>query len=267
VGSQQAAAFSAQLSRQALTHRHVAGRPQHCGAQLLRANQHGSCDDVGSFRWTLHDGLSIIGQIEVTDFTEDGQLILGEILDDQKIAPRSFHWTQAGGSEEFLPFAGADSVSLPQPRTNAAGSYEDTDRRAFGTRAMSSDGSFVAGTSSLSTSVTREPSQAFRWTPSTGMQPLPALAGDTWSQVGSVSRDGAIIVGASGHGTSSNAVFWDAQGAVHSVAEALSNAGIDFSGSQLLSTDGAANARVLWGLAQPSGTGARLWLVRLPEHA
>jgi hypothetical protein len=95
------------------------------------------------------------------------------------------------------------------------------------------------------------------------MQPLPALAGDTWSLVNGVSRDGAVIVGASGHDTSSNAVFWDAQGAVHSVAEVLTNAGIDFAGSQLLSTDGARNARVLWGSVQGSNR-PQVWLVRLP---
>jgi len=95
------------------------------------------------------------------------------------------------------------------------------------------------------------------------MQPLPALAGDTWSQVSSVSEDGDIIVAASGHGSSSNAVFWDAQGAVHSLAEVLTDAGIDFAGSQLTRIDGAPNARVLWGTAQ-GADGPQVWVVRLP---
>lgn len=172
---------------------------------------------------------------------------------------------------------GDDTIVLPERRRNGTSSTSVT----YGVRAMSADGSVLAGTSFDSTALLpsyapgsfsgsgrglRRFGHAFSLTPKGDVQPLPPLPGDTETVVTSVSEDGAIVVGASGDGTHSTAVFWTLDGAVHSIAELMSDAGYGSPSTELLVTDGAKSARLLWGKAR-GGTGDEetwAWILSLP---
>ena len=215
----------------------------------------GACGHDG-FIWTLQDGLTTVPSASFSDFTEDGAV--GALYREPTLsAVVASRWSRATGEQPLLPLAPDDTTTLPQPvdESRVGGGV-------VGTRAMSLDGAVLAGTASDSAVSSGASDRAFRWTAG-GLRALPALEGDAWSHVTSVSRDGAIIVGYTGSASGPHAVFWDATGAVHSVADAVSAAGLDLGKLQLLTTEGAVNAHILWGTAGP-GSDTHSWLVRLP---
>jgi len=114
----------------------------------------------------------------------------------------------------------------------------------------------------------------FRWTEATGLVVLQPLPGDDTtyaSGTGVVSLDGTVVAGRSGQKDAtgawsvSNAVVWDDQGVAHSIAEMLTDAGVDLNGFHLDFAYVApiAGQTVLYG--QGTGTdGTRAWVAWLP---
>lgn len=242
----------------------------------------GGCSGSGAFLWRASGVFSRISAAPdlplttIGDFTEDGAVAIGSARADVERSV-AFRWTPAGGLTLLSPFEGDDTTVLPARRENGT-SFAAT---AFGVRAMSADGSLVAGTSLNSAAplldsfpgmyspafgavARRRVGHAFRYTAAGGMQPLDALPGDTWTAVTSVSEDGSIIVGASGDDTRSTAVLWTPDGAPHTIVDRLTAAGYASPSTDLLVTDGAKNARLLWGKAKGPGDGTWAWILRLP---
>lgn len=116
----------------------------------------------------------------------DGSVVVGKSERIASIDGQAFRWSSSTGLQPL-------GFLRPQ------GSFsEATD--------VSDDGNIVVGISqSNGSSGLLEP---FRWTPDTGMNPLPSLAGTIESQARGISRDGRVIVGSATTSSATFAVRW-----------------------------------------------------------
>ncbi len=162
----------------------------------------------------------------VTSLTQDGQVAAGWSvgLVGGKVLGPGFTWTSSGGRNDFGFLAGMPATSGAssinnlgiivgvmsdgnnlQPRAylwTGSGPLQDLGLLPGETRSsasdLSDDGNVVVGHAEHGT-WTYYTGQAFRWTPTQGMQGLGyAKAGDFLSDARAVSRDGKAIVGISG---------------------------------------------------------------------
>jgi uncharacterized membrane protein len=161
----------------------------------------------------------------VYGLSHDGGTAAGLSASSDSLTLHGFRWTLANGREDYvgsgvpnytgaiavssdaLTIVGGMGTSAFQPRRAfrrvGTGPFEDlgvqTGYANSIANAVSSDGSTVVGFSKAAGSgLTRE--QAFRWTPSTGLEPLGYLDGPTnadgfQSQALGVSADGNTVVG------------------------------------------------------------------------
>ncbi|HYE95783.1 MAG TPA: right-handed parallel beta-helix repeat-containing protein [Rubricoccaceae bacterium] len=157
-----------------------------------------------AFRWTLGTGMVALGagpSSVAYAVSADGSVVVG------------YGSPPGGGSEAFLWTQAGLSWLGTLPGQSAS--------RAFG---VSADGSVVVGYATGSNA------EAFRWRPSTGMQPLPPIVPGAQCRANDVSADGSVIVGfcyAPGPG---GAVVWTEAEGVRSVRAILEAAGIDLTG-------------------------------------
>jgi len=147
-----------------------------------------------------------------------------------------FTWTQTGGRQDVVGPGFPPTTEVLGLSANGSVSVGFTDlpttdlmayRRA-GTGPLQSLGTLAPYTGSIAYGVSGDgevvagdllPSQAFanrafRWTPTSGLQPLPLAPGDANSSARDISRDGSVIVGRSGTASQSDfdAVYWDSSG-------------------------------------------------------
>ena len=209
------------------------------------------------FRWTEEAGMVSLGSIPGSTgssfggVSADGTVVVGDFYDANS-NPRAFRWTQATGMVELGLLAGYEQTSLGQ----------------FA-QAMNADGTVLVGSANDGKKVV-----PFRWTEATGpvvLQPLPGDNTTYASRPGVLSLDGTVVAGLSGQQDAngvwsvSNAVVWDDQGAAHSIAQSLTDAGVDLNGFHLdfAYVAPVAGQTVLYG--QGKGTdGSRAWVAWLP---
>jgi probable HAF family extracellular repeat protein len=210
-----------------------------------------------AFRWTEEAGMVSLGSVpgstgsSVGGVSADGTVVVGDFYDAQS-NPQAFRWTQATGMVELGLLAGYKQASLSQLA-----------------QAMNADGTVLVGSANDGKKVV-----PFRWTEATGpvvLQPLPGDDTTYASGPGVTSLDGTVVAGLSGQRDAnaawsvSNAVVWDDQGAAHSIAQSLTDAGVDLNGFHLDHAFVApvAGQTVLYG--QGKGTdGSRAWVAWLP---
>jgi probable HAF family extracellular repeat protein len=210
-----------------------------------------------TFRWTEEAGMVSLGSVpgstgsSIGGVSADGTVVVGDFYDAHS-NPQAFRWTQATGMVELGVPAGYEQTSLSQ----------------F-VQAMNADGTVLVGSATDGKNVV-----PFRWTEATGpvvLQPLPGDDATYASGPGVVSLDGTVVAGLSGQRDAngawsvSNAVVWDDQGAAHSIAQSLTDAGVDLNGFHLDHAHVApvAGQTVLYG--QGKGTdGSRAWVAWLP---
>ena len=129
-----------------------------------------------------------------------------------------------------------------------------------GAWSVSSDGNAIVGESG-----TQNNTQAFRWTPAGGMEPLGYLQGDRQSRAWDVTLDGAVVVGesATSFSTGSRAFVWDTDNGMQNLKEVLEQQhGLEIPGaldSWVLISDDQLT------LAGVSRTPERAWIVSLDK--
>jgi probable HAF family extracellular repeat protein len=184
-----------------------------------------------AFRWTLSGGMTDIGLLSGGTWSEafaassDGSVIVGQ-ADDSSAVTKAFRWTQAGGMTDLGILPGANfshAYGVSADGSVVVGWSDPSGGRAFrwtqaggmtdlGTlggahavaKAVSADGSVVAGNSELITAAPR----AFRWTQAGGMTNLGVLTGGGWSDALGISADGSVVVGASDSSVGTRAFRW-----------------------------------------------------------
>lgn len=185
------------------------------------SNSDGSADWLEAYRWTVGDGMTGLGFLDVhtTGYRQssaaavsaDGSVIAGysSNSDGSKDWSEAFRWTEAEG----MVGLGYLNDYTTGPRSSQAS-------------LISADGSTVIGDSTNSDG-TRNWFEAFRWTADNGMVGLGFLgtpsgsAGENYAR--SLSADGSVIVGLSS--TSTPYVYgdfrWSVDGGMQSVADWL----------------------------------------------
>lgn len=171
----------------------------------------------------------------VTALSGDGTVAVGHNGGGIPVAVPGFSWTAAQGRYDFglepgMPLqSGANGVTTDGG--TIVGFMQDvaTSRRAYrriGNGPLENLGVLPGYTDSYANGVSGDgnavvgyaqfeqfgPTQAFRWTPQSGMQPLGWLPNSSRSEALAISRDGSTIVGYSTLGTSQAFVWRDAIG-------------------------------------------------------
>jgi len=134
-----------------------------------------------AFRWTASQGLQDLGVLGNGEFTatatnHDGSVAVGYSTDMATFASRPFIWTEGNG---------IDWLQEPQGATSCYAS------------AISPDGQFILGSYSMPDPALGAVSAVVRWSPSSGLSPVPVPVENHWwmSFVGSdVSNDGKRVL-------------------------------------------------------------------------
>ena len=187
--------------------------------------------------------VSYIGTAKDTsasDISNDGKYVVGYI--NRFPNRQAYIWSQ----EDGMTYLG----DLP-------GGYNDS----YAT-SISADGTKVVG-SSLSS----EYAEGFLWTKENGMVGLGFLRDtDYRSQVSNISADGSVIVGFSNGQNGSIACLWDENNTAISIADALSNEGVDTTGWKLTDARGvSADGTVIVGVGYNPDGKREAWLATIPE--
>ncbi len=219
----------------------------------------GSCSTGTSseaFRWTAATGIHSLGfvpgsiSVSAAGVSDDGTVVVGTYY-DASYKSQTFRWTQSSGMVGLGLLPGYESSSINVVRPS-----------------MSADATVIVGETTNSARTTTP----FRWSAESGLVALQPLPGEDDAIVDSVSSDGSVVAGQSGHRGSSgvtwdiaNAVVWDAHGAAHSVADDLGRAGVDLQGFHLdyAGTASVEGEMALHGLGK-GREGTRAWVAWLP---
>lgn len=147
----------------------------------------GESHGLGTFtpaQWTFASGLTPLAVVQegqratAWDVSADGTNVVRQIstIGDSTFDVQAFRWTAADGIVPLGDLAGGETRSF-----------------AYG---VSADGQTVVGQGTTATDQDPEVTQAFRWTPTDGMEGLGFLPDKTEQSVAlDVSADGSIIVG------------------------------------------------------------------------
>jgi uncharacterized membrane protein len=135
-----------------------------------------------------------------TAVSSDGSVVVGVGYRPAAFYTEAFRWTHATGSAGLI---------------NPPGAF---DSRAMG---MSANGSVVVGEVNVSPGPGHpppQPSEAFRWTGSTGLQRLGFQPGGTYSVASDVSGDGSVVVGYGDSSMGATAFRWTASEGFQQIA-------------------------------------------------
>jgi probable HAF family extracellular repeat protein len=266
--------------------------------------------DVEAFRWTASGGIQIIGDLPggttnavARAISDDGSVLVGYGSSAASIAScgiclEAFKWTAATGLVALgdVPGGNLDSrasgisgdgriiVGAGTSATGVVAVYWDQSgphsmgylpqgpstppqSQCF---AANTDGSVIVGASSSSNGIY----EAFRWTPSSGMQGLGDLpTGPFQSYAYGVSDDGAVVVG---QGTVEGGLFgagqgvafiWDARNGMRAIVDVLTGLGVDMTGWSLTSARAiSSDGTVISGIGlNPDGNGEG-WIAVIPRE-
>jgi probable HAF family extracellular repeat protein len=222
-----------------------------------------SCNSTPScnaFRWTAATGMVSLGRLAGDNtavgfgISADGSVVAGT---SSGAAFHAFRWTAATGMVDLgiLPGdngATALAVSADGSVIVGAGTTVFATGHAFrwtAANGMVSLGTLPGDTAAVAQSVSADGSvivglsknnntgeHSFRWTAATGMVRLDPIPGDTQSVANGVNGDGSVVVGESLGTSLPHASRWTAATGMQSVAELLTQAGVDISGWTLFTT-------------------------------
>lgn len=221
------------------------------GSSLIAGNA-----NTHAFRWEsgVMQDLGTLGgdNSSARSMSSDGAVIVGSSLIAGNAITRAFRWTAADGMEDLGTFGGTSSSAIAVSAdgniiigaaANGAGSshafrWESGTMQDLGTLgganstalALSSDGGVVVGSANIASGA----NHSFRWESGT-MQDLGTLGGTT-SNAFRVSAAGDVIVGAAQTtGNARNLWYkWTAADGMKSLEGILTDAGVDFTGWQLI---------------------------------
>lgn len=199
-----------------------------------------------AFYWTASDGMVGLGDLPGGDFTSlandvtgNGSVVVG--WSASTLSQEAFRWTKTDGM-----------IGLG---TLLGGSYSVAD-------AISLDGSTIVGRGDSINGI----EEAFYWTASEGLVGLGDLPGGTFSSAAyGVTRNGDIIVGRGNSVAGSEAVVWGIDREIKSVAQLLTEEGIDLNGWHLISALDISENGVITGAAT-SPNGSEAYIARLAEE-
>jgi uncharacterized membrane protein len=249
-------------------------------------------------RWTAQNGMESIGEpppawqtVSAGCVSADGKVIAGQV-GVPGVRFRGFVWSTEEGYQVLdepnnsSSFLQASAVSANGHLVVGVGRYHNQGQPVAWTRetgifglgllpdavygtasGIAGDGSVVVGNCLYSLSPPL-PEEAFRWTPTRGMEALGDLPGGLLhSYAADVSADGSIIVGAGNTDLGDEAIIWDAVHGMRNLREMLvHDYGIDLTGWRLtgaaaISDDG---LTIAGNGIDPDGY-QEGWVVYLPE--
>jgi probable HAF family extracellular repeat protein len=128
---------------------------------------------------------------------------------------------------------------------------------------VSTNGSVIVGRSNIASGV-----EAFRWEDGTMIGLGDFAGGAICSEAYDVSADGSVIVGYSYGAAGQEAFIWDELNGMRSIAQVLTDAGLDLTGWTLKEARGiSANGLVITGYGiNPNGR-EEAWIATIPEPA
>ena len=206
-----------------------------------------SGSNLVAFQWVPSTGITPLTSLPGRNWDS----VYGVSADGSRIAGQSGY--EGGALQAVFWDGGGDPVSLGLLSPDSASSI------ALG---ISGDGSTVVGQVDWASGKKRP----FRWTSTTGMQSLGTLSGHNHGEARAVSFDGSVVVGESGAGEQKQAFIWPNGSGIRSIADILTNLGVDVTGWQLFQAGGvSADGLTIAGHGRnPSGQ-IEAWVATIPE--